>query len=65
MRSGDLAQPAAAGRFHPSAILADLAELCRGKHAGRRGDEERTVFKSAGTAVADLATANLMASQRF
>ena len=38
-------------------VLADLAALCRGEHPGRTGDGEVTLFKSVGTAVADLAAA--------
>ncbi|WP_323771934.1 ornithine cyclodeaminase family protein [Antarctobacter sp.] len=57
--AGDLAQPLDAGRIKPDHIRADLAELCQGAHPGRKDDSARTVFKSAGMALQDLATANL------
>ena len=40
-------------------IRSDLAELVRGTHPGRTSDEEITMFKSAGTALEDLAAARL------
>ncbi len=42
-----------------SAIVAELAELGRGV-PGRTSAEEITLFKSVGTAVADLAAAQLL-----
>lgn len=57
--AGDLAQPLAAGRMTPEHIRADLAELCQGAHPGRDDENARTVFKSAGMALQDLAAANL------
>lgn len=59
MRSGDLAEPERAGLFDPLHIEADLAELCRGEHAGRTSDAHTTVFKSVGLALSDLAAAEL------
>jgi len=41
-------------------VLAELAELVHGKHAGRQHAEEITVFKSVGTALEDLCAANLV-----
>lgn len=61
--AGDLAQPLADGVIAPDHIRADLAELCRGDHPGRSDDEARTLFKSAGMALQDLAAADL-ASRR-
>jgi ornithine cyclodeaminase len=57
--AGDLAQPLEAGRITPEHIRADLAELCQGAHPGRSDENARTVFKSAGMALQDLAAANL------
>ena len=60
LRSGDLAQPLAAGVVDGSDILADLADLVAGRHRGREASSQITVFKSAGFALADLATARLV-----
>ena len=57
--AGDLAQPLEAGRIKPEHIRADLAELCQGAHRGRNEKCARTVFKSAGMALQDLAAATL------
>lgn len=59
IKSGDLAQPLDAGLITESSIAADLSALARGDHPGRRSDEEITVYKSAGFALADLAAARL------
>ena len=58
--SGDLAVPLAAGVIAESDIAADLYDLTRGRHAGRRDPEEITLFKSAGAAIGDLAAARLV-----
>ena len=57
--AGDLLQPLEAGQITPEHIRADLAELCQGTHAGRSDDGARTVFKSAGMALQDLAAATM------
>jgi ornithine cyclodeaminase len=57
--AGDLAQPLEAGRITSEHVRADLAELCQGAYPGRNDDGARTVFKSAGMALQDLAAANL------
>lgn len=57
--AGDLAAPLEAGQITADHIRADLAELCRGDHKGRSDDTARTVFKSAGMALQDLAAANM------
>ena len=41
----------------PNDVRADLAALCRGDVAGRENARQRTVFKSVGTALEDLAAA--------
>lgn len=58
--AGDLVQPMAAGLIDRAAVRAELAELCRGNHPGRTGRAEITVFKSVGSAIADLCAANLV-----
>ncbi|MGW7538593.1 ornithine cyclodeaminase family protein [Amycolatopsis sp. NPDC054798] len=58
--SGDLTQPLAAGVITPDAVTATLPQLCRGEALGRRGDRQITVFKAVGTALADLAAAELV-----
>ena len=57
--AGDLSQPLQAGQITPEHIRADLAELCQGAHPGRSDDSARTVFKSAGMALQDLAAATM------
>lgn len=61
--AGDLAAPLEAGLITQDHIRADLAELCRADHPGRSDAQERTVFKSAGMALQDLAAAGLVADQ--
>lgn len=58
--SGDFAQPLANGTITETAIEADLRSLATGAHPGRQNPEELTIFKSAGFAAADLATARLV-----
>jgi ornithine cyclodeaminase len=57
---GDLVQPLKAGIIQESSVVADLVDLCKGKHAGRAHEDEITLFKSVGTAIEDLAAAKLM-----
>ncbi|MDX5592759.1 ornithine cyclodeaminase family protein [Pseudovibrio sp. SPO723] len=56
---GDFAIPLREGILTPVSILADLYDLCRGHHKGRRDDSEITLFKSVGAALEDLAGAIL------
>ncbi|MBO6783039.1 MAG: ornithine cyclodeaminase family protein [Alphaproteobacteria bacterium] len=58
--AGDIAAPLAAGVLSEADIAADLVDLCRGEHPGRRDDDEITLFKSVGTAIEDLAAAELL-----
>lgn len=60
-KSGDLLGPMARGVFTPEAVRGTLAELCAGTVPGRSTPAERTVFKSVGTALEDLAAAVLVA----
>jgi ornithine cyclodeaminase len=59
-KSGDLLEPMARGVFAAGDVRGTLASLARGEAAGRTGDDERTVFKSVGTALEDLAAAILV-----
>jgi len=58
--AGDIVQPIDAGILKADDIAGDLFELCRGKRAGRQSPDEITVFKSVGTALEDLAAAELL-----
>jgi alanine dehydrogenase len=59
--AGDVVQAIAEGAIAESHVVAELADLCRGVHPGRRRAEEVTVFKSVGWAGEDLAAAVLAA----
>lgn len=58
--AGDLVQPIAAGLIGEDAVRGDLSALVRGAHPGRQAPDEITLFKSVGTAVADLGAARLV-----
>ncbi|WP_320775646.1 ornithine cyclodeaminase family protein [Streptomyces sp. CRN 30] len=55
--SGDLTQPLARGVLTPDDIRGTLSGLCSGTVPGRRSPQEITVFKSVGSALADLTAA--------
>jgi alanine dehydrogenase len=57
--AGDLVQPSRSGVLSREAIAGDLFGLARGHSFGRRDDAEITRFKSVGTALEDLAAAEL------
>jgi ornithine cyclodeaminase len=57
--AGDIVQAIAEGAITAEHVAADLADLCRGSHTGRRDAAEITVFKSVGWAGEDLAAAAL------
>jgi ornithine cyclodeaminase/alanine dehydrogenase-like protein (mu-crystallin family) len=59
-KSGELLGPMARGVFRPKDVRGTLATLARGESQGRRDARERTVFKSVGTALEDLAAAMLV-----
>ncbi|MCY7307849.1 MAG: ornithine cyclodeaminase family protein [Rhodoferax sp.] len=63
-KSGDLLGPLSRGVFLPADIRGTLADLCGGKIPGRSSDDRRTVFKSVGTALEDLAAAVLVYESR-
>ena len=58
-KAGDLLQPIARGVLAREQVLGTLAQLCAGGSA-RRDEGRRTVFKSVGTALEDLAAAMLV-----
>jgi ornithine cyclodeaminase len=59
-KSGDLLGPMSRGVFGPEDIAGTLESLCRAQAGGRGGAQVRTVFKSVGTALEDLAAAILV-----
>jgi ornithine cyclodeaminase/alanine dehydrogenase-like protein (mu-crystallin family) len=59
-KSGDLLGPIARGVFTAGDVRGTLEDLARGRFGGRGPSAERTVFKSVGTALADLAAAMLV-----
>jgi ornithine cyclodeaminase len=60
LKSGDLLVPMAQGVFRAEQVRGTLATLCRGQAAGRSSTAARTVFKSVGNALEDLAAAMLV-----
>jgi len=60
---GDLTQPIASGRIDRTHVLADLFELCSGRHPGRADPAQITLFKCGGGAHLDLMTAQYIASR--
>lgn len=57
--AGDLLQAATEGAFGLDSIRADLFQLCQGESPGRVIPGEITLFKSVGSAIEDLAAAQL------
>ena len=58
-KPGDIVQPLEAGVITADDVVGDLFGLAQGTCAGRRADDEITLFKSMGTAIEDLAAATL------
>jgi len=58
--AGDLVQPLKHGLLRPEDVRGDLFELCRDDTFARRSDSEITLFKSVGTALEDLAAAEMV-----
>jgi ornithine cyclodeaminase len=58
-KAGALLQAQAEAGFDPATTQGTLADLCGGRGSGRRSASERTLFKSVGTALEDLAAAEL------
>src|SRR5262249_13586597 len=61
--AGDIAQPLRSGALMRERIAGNLFDLARGVCAGRAGAGEITLFKSVGTALEDLAAAELAYSR--
>jgi alanine dehydrogenase len=57
--AGDIVQPLRDGILGEDDVAGDLFELTRGTRSGRRYHDQITVFKSVGTALEDLAAAQL------
>ncbi|TNF62443.1 MAG: ornithine cyclodeaminase family protein [Burkholderiales bacterium] len=57
VKSGDLLGPLRRGVLREDDVRGTLGTLCKGVATGRRSAGERTVFKSVGTALEDLAAA--------
>lgn len=57
--AGEIVQALAAGIIDEDDIAGDLFELAKGSCAGRQSADEITLFKSVGTALEDLAAAEL------
>lgn len=62
-KSGELLEPMARGVFAAADVVGTLADLARGTVPGRGAHGGRTVFKSVGTALEDLAAAVLVYEQ--
>jgi len=58
--AGDLVQPLQRGSITRSHVLAELADMARAGGAARRSVAEITLFKSVGTALEDLAAAQMV-----
>ncbi|MGJ9419064.1 ornithine cyclodeaminase family protein [Massilia sp. CMS3.1] len=62
-KSGDLLGPMSRGVFAPQDVAGTLESLCRTQAGRREGEQVRSVFKSVGTALEDLAAAILVYEQ--
>ncbi len=61
--AGDLLIPIDEGCFSEQDIKAELADLCRGQQAVRASSDEITLYKSVGSALADLAGVKFVLQQ--
>lgn len=59
LMDGSELQAVAEGQLDPARALATLAQLCREQHPGRQQGSDVTVLKAVGTALEDLAAAEL------
>ena len=64
-KSGDLLGPLANGAIRPADVSGTLADLCQGAVRGSAAIGQRTVFKSVGSALEDLAAAVLVYESRM
>ena len=62
--AGDIIMAIDAGALADEDIAGDLVELTRGERSGRRYSDQITLFKSVGTAIEDLAAAQLVYERR-
>ncbi len=60
LKAGDLLLAMAEGHFSSSEVQGTLARLCLGQVMGRQSGDEITLFKSVGSALEDLAAAELV-----
>ena len=60
VKSGDVLRALEAGAFEAAHLQGTLAALCRGVCAGRSNGGEITLFKAVGSALEDLAAAELV-----
>ncbi len=58
--AGDLIQPINEGLISSEALEGELSDICRGTVVGRQDPTECTLFKSVGSAIEDLAAAELV-----
>lgn len=58
--AGDLTDPIERGVIASAQVVAELAQLVRGEKPGRTRADQVTLYKSVGTALADLAAARLV-----
>lgn len=63
-KAGDIVQAVAEGAFDPAATRGRLEGLCRATCRARQTSDEITLFKSVGTALEDLAAAELVYDAR-
>lgn len=61
--AGEILIPIDEGRFRQTDVVGELSELCSDAVQGRESDKEITLFKSVGTALADLGAARLVAQR--
>ena len=59
-KSGDVLSAVEAEAFQPDQLAGTLAELCRGTRPGRSSAAQITLFKAVGSALEDLAAAELV-----
>ena len=62
--AGDLVQPLQRGVIAREHVLGELAQLVRNEIAGRVSEQDITLFKSVGTALEDLAAAQMVLASR-
>ena len=60
--AGEILIPISEGLYKLDSVKGELAQLCKGEVTGRTDDQEITIFKTVGTALADLVGAQLVYS---